>query len=162
MLSKEASSTIFWVFGMTRPGIEPRSPGPLANTLTARPMSGDVLLWTPSHRGASIVRPTRTYLQQLCTDTRCSREDRLEVMGESDKWWERVREIRASNATWWWGYIYIYIYIYTHLPYKYIIIMSRPQHASPWVSPSHFLSLSSIAPGRSFRLHPVSAQSCCI
>ena len=39
MLSKEASSTIFWVFGMTRPGIEPRSPEPLANTLTARPMS---------------------------------------------------------------------------------------------------------------------------
>ena len=34
MLSKEASSTIFWVFGMTRPGIEPWSPGPLANTLT--------------------------------------------------------------------------------------------------------------------------------
>ena len=40
MLSKEASSTIFWVFGMTRPGIEPRSPGPLANTLTPRLMSG--------------------------------------------------------------------------------------------------------------------------
>ena len=37
MLSKEASSTIFWVFGMTRSGIEPRSPGLLANTLTARP-----------------------------------------------------------------------------------------------------------------------------
>ena len=30
MLSKEATSTIFWVFGMTRPGIEPRSPRPLA------------------------------------------------------------------------------------------------------------------------------------
>ena len=28
----------FKVFGMTRPGIEPRSPGPLANTLTAGPM----------------------------------------------------------------------------------------------------------------------------
>ena len=40
MLSKDASSTIFWVFGMTRPGIEPRSPGPMANTLAARPMSG--------------------------------------------------------------------------------------------------------------------------
>ena len=39
MLSKEASSTIFWVFGMTRPGIEPRSPGPLANTLTPRPVN---------------------------------------------------------------------------------------------------------------------------
>ena len=31
--SKEASSTIFKVFGMTRPGIEPRSLGPLVNTL---------------------------------------------------------------------------------------------------------------------------------
>ena len=28
MLSKEASSTIFWVFGITRPGIELRSPRP--------------------------------------------------------------------------------------------------------------------------------------
>ena len=33
VLSKEVSSTIFKVFGMTRPRIEPRSPGPLANTL---------------------------------------------------------------------------------------------------------------------------------
>ena len=30
----------FWVFGMTQPGIEPRSRGPLANTLTTIPMSG--------------------------------------------------------------------------------------------------------------------------
>ena len=28
-----ASSTIFWVFGMTLPGIEPPSPGPMVNTL---------------------------------------------------------------------------------------------------------------------------------
>ena len=34
----EASSTIFWVFGMNQPGIEPWSPGPLANTLTIMPM----------------------------------------------------------------------------------------------------------------------------
>ena len=33
-----ASSTIFKVFGMTRSGIEPRSPRPLANSLTARLM----------------------------------------------------------------------------------------------------------------------------
>ena len=32
LLSKEVSSTIFKVFGMTRPRIEPRSPEPLANT----------------------------------------------------------------------------------------------------------------------------------
>ena len=31
MLSKVASSTIFWVFGMTRPGFNPWSPGSLAN-----------------------------------------------------------------------------------------------------------------------------------
>ena len=32
MLSKKASSSIFKVFGMTRPRIESRSAGPLANT----------------------------------------------------------------------------------------------------------------------------------
>ena len=36
VLSEEVSSTIFKVFGMTRPGIEPRSPGPLANTLPTK------------------------------------------------------------------------------------------------------------------------------
>ena len=39
VLSKEVSSTIYKVFGMTRPGIELRSPGPLANTLLTRSMS---------------------------------------------------------------------------------------------------------------------------
>ena len=39
LLSKEVSSTISKVFGMTRPGIEPRSSRPLANTLPNRPMS---------------------------------------------------------------------------------------------------------------------------
>ena len=38
LLSKEASSTIFRVFGMTRPGIEPWSPGSMANILPTRPM----------------------------------------------------------------------------------------------------------------------------
>ena len=35
---------MFWVFGMARPGTEPRSPGPLANTLTFKPMSGNNLI----------------------------------------------------------------------------------------------------------------------
>ena len=39
VLGKEVSSTIFRVFGMIRTGIEPRSLGPLANTLPMRPMS---------------------------------------------------------------------------------------------------------------------------
>ena len=38
MLSKEVSCTILKVFGMTRPGIEPRYPGPLVNTLRTRPI----------------------------------------------------------------------------------------------------------------------------
>ena len=38
MLSKEVSSTILKVLGMTRPGIEPKSPGPL-RTLPIGPMS---------------------------------------------------------------------------------------------------------------------------
>ena len=37
VLTKAESSTIFWVFRMTRPGTEPRSPGPLVNTLLIRP-----------------------------------------------------------------------------------------------------------------------------
>ena len=43
MLSKGASCTIFFlVFGMTRPGIELRSAGPLANTLLIRPMDVNI------------------------------------------------------------------------------------------------------------------------
>ena len=39
LLSQEVSSTIFWVFGLNRPGIEPRCPGPFVNTLTIMPIS---------------------------------------------------------------------------------------------------------------------------
>ena len=54
MLSKAASSTIFWIFGMTWPGIELRSPGPLANTLLIRPMAWSLkglfygFIWLPT------------------------------------------------------------------------------------------------------------------
>ena len=44
VLNKGASSTIFWVFAMTRPGIEPRYNVPLANTLTSMPMSGYIYI----------------------------------------------------------------------------------------------------------------------
>ena len=36
-------------------------------------LTSDVLLWTLSHRRASVGRPARTYLQQLCVDTGCKR-----------------------------------------------------------------------------------------
>ena len=38
----------FWVFGMTRLGIEPRSPGPLANNL---PMAGTSILCVGAVKG---------------------------------------------------------------------------------------------------------------
>ena len=58
----------------------------------------DVLLWTPKKAG----RPARTYIQQLCEETGCSPEDLPEAMNDREKWWERVRNIRASGTTWWW------------------------------------------------------------
>ena len=45
----------------------------------------DVLPWTPALRCASVGRPTRTYLQQLCTDTRCCLEDLPRAMDDRDK-----------------------------------------------------------------------------
>ena len=62
----------------------------------------DVLLWTPSHSQVRAGRPARTYIQQLCEDTRCSPEGLPEAMNNREKWRERVRDIRAGCTTWWW------------------------------------------------------------
>ena len=68
----------------------------------------DVLLWTPAYSQAKVQRPARTYIQQLYEDTGCKPEDLPKAMNDWEKWWERVRDIRAGGTTW---YIYIYIYI---------------------------------------------------
>ena len=65
-----------------------------------------VLLWIPSHRHTSVGWLTRTYLQQLCTDTG-RRLDLPETMNDRDEWRQRVKEIRASSATWWWWWWWI-------------------------------------------------------
>ena len=44
----------------------------------------DVLLWTPSHGAEKPERPARTYIQQVCADTRCSPEDLPEVMDDRE------------------------------------------------------------------------------
>ena len=46
----------------------------------------DVLLWTPSHGGASVGRLTGIYLQQLSTDSGYSVEDLLKAMDDRDEW----------------------------------------------------------------------------
>ena len=62
----------------------------------------DILLLTPSYGRANARRPARTYRQQLCPDTGCSLEDLPGAMDDTDRWRERVREIRAGGTTWWW------------------------------------------------------------
>ena len=59
----------------------------------------DVLRWTPTYGRAKAGRPARTYIQQLCEDTGSSPEDLLEAMNDSEKWRERVRDIRAGGMT---------------------------------------------------------------
>ena len=61
----------------------------------------DVLLWTPAYGRVNAGRPTRTYIQQYVW---CSPEDLPEAMNNREKWWERVRDIRASDTTWWWWF----------------------------------------------------------
>ena len=58
----------------------------------------DVLL-TPTHGCASVGRPARSYIQQLCEDTGCNPEDLPEAMSDREKWRETVRDIRAGGAT---------------------------------------------------------------
>ena len=58
----------------------------------------DVLQWTPTYGRAKARRPARTYIQQLCEDTRCSPEDLPEAMNDREKWRERVRGIRAGGT----------------------------------------------------------------
>ena len=62
----------------------------------------DVLLWTPAHERARAGRPDRTYIQQLCTDSRFSPEDLSKAMNDWEVWWEWARNICADSATWWW------------------------------------------------------------
>ena len=62
----------------------------------------NVLLWTPSHDRANAGRPARTYIQQLCEDTRYSPEDLPDAMNDKQRWRERVRDIRADGTRWWW------------------------------------------------------------
>ena len=101
-----------------RPGFELVSPFLFPTTITITLYiydsvgeANDVLLWTPSHRSASVGRPINIYGQQLYTDTECSLKDQLKVMVDRDGWRERVRETSASSVIWWWWWWHIYIFL---------------------------------------------------
>ena len=68
----------------------------------------NVLLWTSTHGRVKAGRPARTYIQQLCEDTGYCPEDLPRAMNDREEWRERVRDIRATSATWWWWWWYIY------------------------------------------------------
>ena len=61
----------------------------------------DVLLWNSTHGRAKAGWPARTYIQQLWEDTGCCPEDLPRAMNNREEWRERVRDIRATSATWW-------------------------------------------------------------
>ena len=65
----------------------------------------DVLLWTPTYGQAKAGWPAQTYIQQLCEDTGCGPEHLPEAMNDTEKWWERFRDIHAWCMTWWWWLI---------------------------------------------------------
>ena len=49
-------------------------------------LMSDVLLWTPTYSRAKVGQAARTYIQQLCEDTRCSPENLPEAMNDTEKW----------------------------------------------------------------------------
>ena len=51
----------------------------------------------PSHECASVGRPVRTYLQQLCADTGCSLEDLPGMMEEREKEREFGKSMLATQ-----------------------------------------------------------------
>ena len=50
----------------------------------------DVLRWTPTHGHTNVDRPAKTYIHQLCEDTRCLLEDLPRAMADEDGWRKRV------------------------------------------------------------------------
>ena len=91
----------------------------------------DVLLWTPTHGRAKAGRPARTYIQQLCEDTGCCPDDLPRAMNDREEWRERVRDIRATSATWWWwclGLMTTHVQdkqIWGHLTYVMVRVLTK-------------------------------------
>ena len=100
-----------WQQHPTRHQLYGHLPPPITKTIQVRrtrhcwrsrdELISDVLLWIPTYGRAKVGRQARTYIQQLCEDTGCSSEDLPEAMNDREKWWERVRDIRASGTRWW-------------------------------------------------------------
>ena len=98
MLSIAASSTIFWVFSMTQPGIEPWSPWPLANTLLI-----SVIYWPstkPSIKRCTWVNKRRNSRSRCAWDndiTRCHRRLGSVPVGVGVSWCQRESQWQTEG-----------------------------------------------------------------
>ena len=72
-----------------------------------RPSSTD-----PSYGRPILTWPTRTHLQQLCTDTGCSLKDLPRAINDRDWWKDSQGNLYLHHNLMVYIYIYIYIYIY--------------------------------------------------
>ena len=122
---------------MTRPGIEPRSPGPLANTLTARPMSGiskglyfnydvynPVLLPKGNKFTSLFIKQCHAKVQHMGTGTT------LDYLREQGMWIPRgLTAVKAeiNNCT--------ICKKYNALAYKYPKVADMPKHQMNLVKP---------------------------
>ena len=70
-------------------------------------ISCDVLLWTPIHEQTIVGRPAKSYIHQLCMDTRCSLDDIPRLMAEMEEW--RKGESREA-VCWLVGWLYLMAY----------------------------------------------------
>ena len=118
--------------------------------------------------------------------TGCRLEDLPSVISERERWWERIKEIYVFSMPWWWWFIehkverepgQIFLsdfhgvwFVSSFQQEKNSIKANNHHHhhhhhvvlkAQTSLTLSGHSSLSSIASGRSSRLHPVSEQSCC-
>ena len=124
MLSKVVSSSIFKVFGMTRPGIEPRSPGPLANTLyNSHNLTSVICLHTicsiwPTDRTLSGATTPDQWIKEWWQWRDTSHSPKLQVYSLTIRWFNVIYRTLVGDAV---GVFYKHTHIWSE---------SNPQNAS--------------------------------
>ena len=109
VLSNETSSSIFKVFGVTQPRIEPRSPGPLANTQDEYELNSTSTILLKHESKISFTRWRRTLLWHCCW---CSIRGyicsisvhSLPRLRTSNLDWSNERKLLTLKKTWSWRY----------------------------------------------------------
>ena len=72
-------------------------PPPVSQTIQVKwvrqvKLISNISLWSLTHGHTSVGHPAKTYIHQLCADSRCLLEDLLSVMISRDGWQESQRD----------------------------------------------------------------------